>query len=1250
MALVVAAFLAGPAGPARADYIWGGWANAVPPFSTLRHVFPNWVRAPVASFSLYECDDVTCGWCTNGPIVGVTMFNYGTAAGTADIAGMYFQLMCGSKTDSGTIQMTYAGVWTIGGTDYPAWTWAGSLAWGADPCTDCLCSFNLHVYADIGPCPANGATIRIGPGYNPVSNPAWPGGIYDTCGSPGIWDEVVFPVAKTVQYVSKTADRDDAAPGDTISYTIYYGRPGTTALTGITITDTIPNYTHYVAGSGVPSPDVGWDPDVGPPMRLRWSLPGGATAGGPTNEVVFKLTVDWGNQDWFEPGSGDKAAPEGDFLFNAAHMSWTPGTTCDAGRSSSTVATTVRRYLFWMVADNDVLMAPRLGLPDDEITYEVFVRNVSDSKTWWNVKLWDTVPSEIDVWDPGFGFYDPCVGWTITPTGCAAAGPGKMVSGADTLLTWTLDMPPGTTLTVRWKGKLKTSAADGDVATNRLSLRAMGSGMSPPVSGGTGDAANVRLFAHEASIVLRTTFVSFVGWAGDDNAFFGGCLDHTYWISFYPLNRASDFTLYKMWCCNAAPCNVGCAAFAQNGGVSPRIDVYAGSCTGGPAIDWETGCMAERSPARFVPVAYSACALPPMPFNFLHKMVSNSPILWELSTTGPKNSADADTYVGTSNLTFCGYVAYTFLRYGSDVRYMDSLHIVNTDDDASTTVVAFDWNSGSRQWQFYAVKDIYKASQWSFAPPQPALYKHFRIISSATRLIVHKAFVGVGAGGAYNDMGTLAPNRENGNLVNASVPATFYLFAGHLPGVSDVAMIGNTGAKATYEIWRYTPLDTTIPSPYPSNVTSDLVGNAGTWAKIATHTVDAAGPMPGPTGANPHVYGDGYDACCFATQYRLYKVKLTAGGPVQAYCGMSIMDRYSGGSMLHASNPAGAQVGTEFWMHTNLPDHVVAGCGAVMTINVYSAKVNLAVNLTGSDGASATYTTNDVDECVSFRSISVPGKSEVRNWKVSVLPAGNPGDVITQYICCNVAEKFYTAPFLQKGIYYDMLLPPTVYVGQDFWMTVVVMQSGATKEDYCGETVFTSSDPAAWMQWGSMNAGSFVWTSSKACPGTNENGVKVFIQVRFNKIGLQTIVAADKFDGSIVGLATVRVVGADVKLFKEKRLAIAASGDTIEFRICWSNFSTATAAAFVITDGIPVGTSYIPDVLSDSLCAPLANMGHGTDWRAAYSTDVAGPMPGAGSFVTTGGLGPATTRWLRWTVGMIGVNRTGCFCYRLRVD
>ncbi|MEK7767603.1 MAG: hypothetical protein AAB368_15340, partial [bacterium] len=586
---------------------------------------------------------------------------------------------------------------------------------------------------------------------------------------------------------------------------IYWSNPGSSPLNWITVLDTIPAYMHIVPGSANPPADVGFDPDPGPPTRLRWTFNNPAGTG--TRAITFQATIDWGNGEAFEPGSGDLAAPEGSFMSNSADMAWDPPAACArSGQTSNAVTTVVQRYLFWKVGDQDMLFAAKPGMPDDEIIYDLFVRNVSTLRTWWNVRIWDTVPPQIDAWAPNMGFEDPCLGWTMSPSGCAAASPGAGVSGGNTILNWTLDLPPGGTGTLRWKGKLKPTTAGGTKVRNLASIQSYG---SPRKVGGSGDSRNERSFTHQAEVVLRTTYVSYVGWAAGDS----GLSDcpapwTTYFISFFPLNKAADFALYKKWCGQDALSNGGCAAFATSGGVSPSINEFVGTCTGGPALDWEMGCKAERAPARYVPSVLLGGIAPGSPFNWIHKMVSNAPVIWELDTCFSHSGSDADTYIGASSLTFSGYVLYTTARReesNTTPQQDDVLHIVNTDDGQPTSIYVFVWDAPTLKWTFIRNQELYNGSHWSLEPGIPGApavpWQHIRVLSSNTPLIVHKAFEGIGIGGSYNDLGTQAPNRENGGLVSGTIPATFYLYAGNLT-YNDVAVVGcvsNGGGTASYE-------------------------------------------------------------------------------------------------------------------------------------------------------------------------------------------------------------------------------------------------------------------------------------------------------------------------------------------------------------------------------------------------------------------------------------------------------------------
>src|ERR1043166_8824299 len=112
-----------------------------------------------------------------------------------------------------------------------------------------------------------------------------------------------------------------------------------------------------------------------------------------------------------------------------------------------------------------------------------------------------------------------------------------------------------------------------------------------------------------------------------------------------------------------------------------------------------------------------------------------------------------------------------------------------------------------------------------------------------------------------------------------------------------------------------------------------------------------------------------------------------------------------------------------------------------------------------------------------------------------------------------------------------------------------------------------------------MDVYNYVWSSATGgcAAAPNDNGVQVFVNVTFTRLGLQTIVGQDTVDGSISGIAAIQVVGADVKLTKSPRLSVAASGDTVRFQVCWSNYSSASAFTFVVTDAIPMGTTFLPE-------------------------------------------------------------------------
>ncbi|MEK7764600.1 MAG: hypothetical protein AAB368_00045, partial [bacterium] len=220
---------------------------------------------------------------------------------------------------------------------------------------------------------------------------------------------------------------------------------------------------------------------------------------------------------------------------------------------------------------------------------------------------------------------------------------------------------------------------------------------------------------------------------------------------------------------------------------------------------------------------------------------------------------------------------------------------------------------------------------------------------------------------------------------------------------------------------------------------------------------------------------------------------------------------------------------------------------------------------------------------------------------------------------------------------YTIITPPLVYVGQSFWITVIVVpQGGGTDTSYAGITSFTSSDPGALLQGVGMDTYNYAWIPAN-------QGIRLFINVVFTKLGFQSIVATDTLDGSITGVTAVQVVGADIKLTKEPPLQVNASGDVVQFKICWSNYSTATGSTFTINDAVPNGTVYAPDVLSNHFCGATKGFGAAV---AAYSTD------GGIGYASMPAGGPATTGVtnLRWTIPAVGVMTTGCVCFKVTVN
>ncbi len=1210
-------------------------------------VFPNWKQLEVGSFDTLLCYGLGCPVGPSERILAVTAVNFGTAT-AADITQVYLRIHC-SSADSGLYTMTYAGNYKSDSGTFPAWTWSGTspeLSGCADLCgkPECGGYFTMDLYVNLDDCPTDQATVMMGFPTTAEMNSwtSW-GSIIDNVNCPEPQYDVIGAEKKII-YTFKEGPAL-AAPGDTVNYTIYYGKAGSNPLTRIVILDTQPTYTHYVPDSGNPLPDSGWDPNPGPPLMLQWTVepvPGNLPAWGPTGQVTFSLSVDWGNGESFEPGSGDVAAPEGARLNNVAQVTFVGSSCPSAIMKTQPTDTVVRRFLMWMTGDNDILFSQTYGQPAEEIIYSVFIKNVSDSKTWWNVSMWDTVPAVLDVWCQDCGVEDQCVGWTMTPTGCAPASAGRLVSSGNTILTWKLDLPPLMTLSFRWKARVRGTAAPGDTAVNMLNVLEYG---RTNIINGTGYSGTSKRFAHLAPIVLPTVYVGYIGYACDQN-----CADAGYFIDFFPLNKKTQFELRGL--------HYNGAGWASTGGVSGTIGTLIGDCLGGfpggagICGGGTAGCKAERIPARYGTCAFNTTS----PLNFIYKVTSNSPVAWQLLSGNPGDPTVCQSHCGdymtnapSTTLTYVGLTHYMWRKCCANgpttPGYGEALNLVNTGKDPfgninpnlTTTVHLFLFDYNDLTWKYMRTYELDKESQAFDNRTYDSEVGPWRTLSSEGQLVVIQSFqfsdvVGCCCGCCGHNGATFMPSRETGNFTGLG---TFYGYvAGYLQETKVV--VGNIGAStASYEIYRYVPTTSAGAEPGTPN---NLKGTSGRWIIVGNGAVPAGLAAV----ANPVIFG--WDGPAFnASSFSLYKVVGTSGGPIQVIGGSRVFSIWGSGGQIHAVT--GNPTGMEFWLHTTAAlNGVGGGCGAgtqpTMTVNIFCPKSGMGIHAESEAGTySATYTTTTADQCVSF--INLPEPARKRNYKFNVQPAGVTGDVVAQYLQCGW-ERGYSAPFLVTGVHYAIILPPVAFSGQSFWITVVALDTGGgTKTNYTGITSFTATDPSAQIEGQDMAGYDYTWLGG-------EQGVKMFIKVVFNALGLQTIVAQDTQDGSISGLGAIMVVGADVKLSKEPKFSILSSGETIQFRVCWSNYSSATASNFVITDAVPMGTSYVPEAASLMFCgaggpaAPTVTVAYG---GASETT------PGTFNTLTSPTqTAPANTRWLRWTIRDIYVFSTGCACFRAKVD
>lgn len=159
---------------------------------------------------------------------------------------------------------------------------------------------------------------------------------------------------------------------------------------------------------------------------------------------------------------------------------------------------------------------------------------------------------------------------------------------------------------------------------------------------------------------------------------------------------------------------------------------------------------------------------------------------------------------------------------------------------------------------------------------------------------------------------------------------------------------------------------------------------------------------------------------------------------------------------------------------------------------------------------------------------------------------------------------------------YRVIAPATVVAGQPFWVTVVVAYAtGTTKTDYCGITVFTSTDPTALVNGGPLGAASLAWSSGSAGCGSApfNNGIGHF-QAVLNSPCQQSVVLQDGTALVPAGSFSVTVRNLSLAASLAALPPVQIAGATLTLALTVTN-TGASAAAVTPTASPRVGAPLI---------------------------------------------------------------------------
>jgi len=222
----------------------------------------------------------------------------------------------------------------------------------------------------------------------------------------------------------------EAAPGQTISYTLTIDNTGGSAAQDVTLTDTLPTHLTYVSSSPSGTYASG-------PRTVTWDL--GAISPGGSATVTLTVQVN--------PG-----VPTGTDILNTANVVWSDGGTSYGPVSADWHATAYTEPKLAITK-----FGPDQSMVDSTITYTGTVSNVGGS-TAHNVTLVDYLPPGVTFVDSSHATYSietNTVTWHLGDLPAGASVPGWLT------VHIALNTPDGTVLT----DTFNVTAQDSDPAT-----------------------------------------------------------------------------------------------------------------------------------------------------------------------------------------------------------------------------------------------------------------------------------------------------------------------------------------------------------------------------------------------------------------------------------------------------------------------------------------------------------------------------------------------------------------------------------------------------------------------------------------------------------------------------------------------------------------------------------------------------------------------------------------------------------------